>query len=124
MPTPKPDRAEVLTEAMAAEIHEVYLATSKRLGWAVRPENDVAYNDLPEASKELDRAFVRWHLDRLRDREAKLAKAREALREIEDKTHATPNFHEEDHFVICDDVNEMAKAALREIGGGDVITGR
>lgn len=53
-----------LIEQLAAEIHDVYLETAKRLGWTVRPEVDVPYAQLSPEAKELDRAFARWHLQR------------------------------------------------------------
>jgi hypothetical protein len=46
-------------EALAERVHQAYLDTCKELGWSVKPENQVAYVDLTEASKELDRASVR-----------------------------------------------------------------
>lgn len=46
-------------EQMAASVHQAYLDTCARLGWGVKPENLVPYEDLSEDSKELDRASVR-----------------------------------------------------------------
>lgn len=51
-------RAERI-EALAAVVHQAYLDTCERLGWPVKPENQVPYTDLTEDSKELDRASVR-----------------------------------------------------------------
>ena len=46
-------------EAMAALVHQAYLDTCKKLGWPVKPENQIPYAALSEDSKELDRASVR-----------------------------------------------------------------
>ena len=46
-------------EALAATVHQAYLDTCHRLGWPVKPENQVPYSELSEDSKELDRASVR-----------------------------------------------------------------
>lgn len=46
-------------ETMAAAVHQAYLDTCERLGWPVKPENQVSYEALSEDSKELDRASVR-----------------------------------------------------------------
>lgn len=46
-------------ESMAEAVHNAYLATCAALGWSVKPENQVPYSALTEASKELDRASVR-----------------------------------------------------------------
>jgi hypothetical protein len=46
-------------EVMAAAVHQAYLDTCDRLGWSVKPENQVPYDALSEDSKELDRASVR-----------------------------------------------------------------
>ena len=46
-------------EAMSASVHQAYLDTCKKLGWFVRPENQIPYAELSEDSKELDRASVR-----------------------------------------------------------------
>lgn len=52
-------------EALAAEIHETFLETAKRIGRPLRPETDVPYEHLPEPEKELNRALARWHLRRV-----------------------------------------------------------
>lgn len=46
-------------EEVAALVHQAYLDTCKKLGWNVKPENQVPYVELSEDSKELDRASVR-----------------------------------------------------------------
>lgn len=46
-------------ERLAALVHQAYLDTCERLGWPVKPENQVPYEELAEDSKELDRASVR-----------------------------------------------------------------
>ena len=46
-------------EALASEVHQAYLDTCDRLGWEVKLENKVPYEQLEEKSKELDRATVR-----------------------------------------------------------------
>lgn len=46
-------------EQIAEAVHDAYLDTCKKLGWAVKPSNQVPYRDLTEESKELDRASVR-----------------------------------------------------------------
>src|SRR5574340_753417 len=46
-------------EEMAEAVHNAYLVTCGRLGWDVKPENQVSYADLTEDSKELDRASVK-----------------------------------------------------------------
>jgi hypothetical protein len=51
---------------LAALVHQAYLDACARLGWTVRPDNAVPYEQLSEASKELDRATVRAVLDGLR----------------------------------------------------------
>lgn len=57
-------------ERIAAELHEQYRATARRLGWAMKPEVDVEYEALSEPGKELDRLFADWHLARLREARA------------------------------------------------------
>lgn len=52
-------------DAIAAAVHDNYLATCKRLNWEVKPENQGSYSELSEASKELDRSTVRTVLDML-----------------------------------------------------------
>lgn len=52
------DRVREL-EPMAEAVHQAYLDTCARLGWPVKPANQVPYTDLEEDSKELDRASVR-----------------------------------------------------------------
>jgi hypothetical protein len=46
-------------EKLAGAVHQAYLDTCERLGWPVKPENQVSYAELSEDSKELDRASVR-----------------------------------------------------------------
>lgn len=46
-------------EALAATVHQAYLDTCHRLGWPVKPENQVPYSELSEHARELDRASVR-----------------------------------------------------------------
>jgi len=60
-------------EAISSELHDQYLATAKRLGWPIKPANDVPYSQLSEDAKELDRVYARWHLAAL----DAFAKARE-----------------------------------------------
>lgn len=52
-------------ETYAAIVHQAYLDTCARLGWPVKPSNQVPYEELSEESKELDRASVRAVLDAL-----------------------------------------------------------
>jgi hypothetical protein len=56
-------------EMLAAAVHQAYLDTCERLGWPVKPANQVSYNDLAEDSKELDRASVRAVLDLIQRRD-------------------------------------------------------
>lgn len=46
-------------ETLSEKVHLSYLETCKRLGLEVKPTNQVSYSELPEDSKELDRALVR-----------------------------------------------------------------
>ncbi len=46
-------------ELLAEKVHNAYLETCKKLGWSVKPENQVPYSELSEDSKKLDRASVR-----------------------------------------------------------------
>lgn len=48
-----------LLEQCAEAVHDAYLETCAKLGWSVKPENQVPYSDLIESSKDLDRASVR-----------------------------------------------------------------
>lgn len=52
-----------LLEALASQVHQAYLDTCARLGWPVKPANQVPYAELSEDSKELDRASVRAVLE-------------------------------------------------------------
>lgn len=52
-------------ETAAAAVHQAYLDTCARLGWPVKPSNQVPYEELPEEAKELDRASVRAARDAL-----------------------------------------------------------
>lgn len=45
-------------EILAEKVHQAYLDTCAKLGWDVKPENQVAYSELSDNSKELDRASV------------------------------------------------------------------
>ena len=49
-------------EEIAAELHEQYLATARRLRWTLKPNVNAPYPKLSEDAKELDRVFARWHL--------------------------------------------------------------
>ena len=58
------EELEVLVEAMAKNVHEVWAATRIEQGWSYGPERDdekkhhpclVPYEELPEAEKEYDR---------------------------------------------------------------------
>jgi hypothetical protein len=53
---------EIARERIAAELHDLYLATARRFGWPLRVSVDCAYDKLSEPAKELDRAFADWHL--------------------------------------------------------------
>ncbi len=57
-------------ETMAEAVHQAYLDTCARLGWPVKPSNQVPYSELSEDSKELDRASVRAVLACLEPRSA------------------------------------------------------
>jgi len=46
-------------EVLSEKVHNAYLETCKRLGWDIKPANNVPYVKLTEDSKELDRASVR-----------------------------------------------------------------
>ena len=50
-------------EKLAESVHNAYLITCKKLGWDVKPENQIPYSELIEDSKELDRASVRAVLE-------------------------------------------------------------
>lgn len=52
-------------EHAAAAVHQAYLATCDRLGWPVKPENNVDYAELSEESKELDRVTAQAAIDAL-----------------------------------------------------------
>ena len=54
-------------EVLAEAVHQAYLETADRLGWPVKPDNDVPYAELSEDSKELDRASVRAVLNAMRN---------------------------------------------------------
>jgi hypothetical protein len=58
-------RDDAFVERAAAAVHQAYLDTCDRLGWGVKPENRVPYEELPEDAKELDRASVRAALTAL-----------------------------------------------------------
>ena len=58
---------EKLKEVGAEAIHDAYLLQCKRLGWKVKKENEVPYNDLSEESKALDRASFEAALDVLEE---------------------------------------------------------
>ena len=53
-------------EVMSEAVHQAYLDTCEKLGWDVKPENQIPYADLSEDSKELDRASVKAVLACLR----------------------------------------------------------
>jgi hypothetical protein len=76
MTTPGEERVEEI----AAELHEQYLATARRLGWPTKSSVNVPYEDLSDDAQELDRVFARWHLARLR-----------AVEEERDRAHAAMN---------------------------------
>lgn len=59
------DADRELEETAAAAVHQAYLDTCARLGWPVKPANQVPYEELPEDAKELDRASVRAVRDAL-----------------------------------------------------------
>ena len=46
-------------EKLSELVHNAYLETCEKLGWEVKPENQIPYSELVEDSKELDRASVR-----------------------------------------------------------------
>ena len=46
-------------ETLAEKVHDAYLETCARLGWAVGEQNQVPYAELSEDSKELDRMTAR-----------------------------------------------------------------
>ena len=52
-------------EMMAEAVHNAYLETCEKLGWDVKPDNQVPYSELSEDLKELDRAPVRAVLSNL-----------------------------------------------------------
>lgn len=52
-------------ERLAALVHQAYLDACVRLGWPVKPSDQVPYEVLHEDSKELDRASVRVVLNAL-----------------------------------------------------------
>lgn len=59
--------SQSLVERGARAVHEVYLATAKRLGWPVKPALDVDYELLSEGAKELDRATFRTAIAAMRE---------------------------------------------------------
>jgi hypothetical protein len=67
---------EIARERIAAELHDLYLATARRFGWPLRVAVDCAYEKLSEPAKELDRAFADWHL-------AALVASEQRVRELE-----------------------------------------
>lgn len=52
-------------EELAEVAHQAYLDTARRLGWPIKPENDIPFAELSEAAKELDRGMVRTVLAHL-----------------------------------------------------------
>jgi len=52
-------------EALAEEIRKVYIDTANRIRRPIPGEAWKPYAQLPEDTKELDRAFIRWHLSRM-----------------------------------------------------------
>lgn len=46
-------------EQAAERVHQAYLDTATRLGWPIKPSNNVPYAELSEESKELDRASAK-----------------------------------------------------------------
>ena len=56
-------------ETLAAEIHKVYcIAYAKRFRKPYHTNGD--YSKLDEATKEYDRAFARWHMEKMKSCDA------------------------------------------------------
>ena len=53
-----PDMEKVV-EMCAEKVHDAYLETALRLGWIVKPELNMPYDQLNDEAKELDRATAR-----------------------------------------------------------------
>lgn len=45
---------------IAAEVHQIYLETAKNLGWPIRPEVDVPYDQLDDNAKSLDVVIAKY----------------------------------------------------------------
>lgn len=91
MTTPNPDnevpseedrkKAEEI-EVLAAEVHGVYCKQyEKNFGKPYRTGGD--YSILEEPVKDYDRAFVRWHLERIASLESANARLEERVKELE-----------------------------------------
>lgn len=98
-------------ETVAAAVHQAYLDTCDRLGWPVKPENNVGYDDLSEESKDLDRATAQAAID------AALASSGVVAREkFEQAFHATAEANRErDRAEQAERERDRLREALRDI---------
>ena len=82
-------------EKLAESVHNAYLVTCKKLGWDVKPENQIPYSELIEDSKELDRASVWAVLDGI-----EFESLQSRIQELEDWAqgirHLLPDLDKED----------------------------
>jgi len=76
---PAAQTGEPRLEELAALVHQAYLDTCVRLGWSVKPENLVPYEQLSEDSKELDRASVRAVLNALTEEKQEAEDSRDGF---------------------------------------------
>ncbi len=53
-------------DQLAAAAHDAYLQTARRLGWPIRPEVNVPFDQLSQDAKTLDYAFADLILAKLR----------------------------------------------------------
>lgn len=82
-------------EEIAAELHEQYRETARRLGWPMKVAIDCTYDKLTENAKELDRVFARWHLAHIATLDTALAASRAKTKVAERRIETTIKVCEE-----------------------------
>ncbi len=53
-------------DQLAAAAHDAYLQTARQMGWPIRPEVNVPFDQLSQDAKTLDYAFADLILEKLR----------------------------------------------------------
>jgi DNA repair exonuclease SbcCD ATPase subunit len=99
-------------EQVAEQLHVLYLAKAHELGWPVRHECNVPYDQLTPDGQALDIMFADWHLEQLAALRAQLAQVTQQLADVSNRLEGANNRFERDQQRLAE--RDATIASLKE----------